>query len=218
MAIGITLTGADERTPLPELQRLVEEHPTLEIGLLYTARPEGRNRYPSWDWLVEAADAIQGRCALHVCGRLARLELFQGQLAAATKNVARIQVNGIIEVADLREVVRIFRSHTVITQDHADNRDLWLSRIVHALLVDGSGGRGIAPTEWVRPNTWKDVGFAGGLGPDNLAEELPKIAAVATGNWWIDMESNLRTNDWFDLDKAAKCLGIFEKFTSERIA
>ena len=210
MTIGITLTGADERTPIPELQRLVKEYPSLEIGMLYTAKPEGRNRYPSWDWLVDTSAALAGRCALHVCGRIARIELIQGQLCGVTQYASRIQINGLLDNGELHEACETFRRHVVITQDKADNRYLRLTRNVnnHALLVDGSGGRGIAPSEWVRPNTWKDIGFAGGMGPDNLAEELPKIAAVATGNWWIDMENNLRTDDWFDLDKARKCLEI----------
>ena len=55
------------------------------------------------------------------------------------------------------------------------------------------------------------MGYAGGLGPDTLAEQLPKIAE-ATGDRtiWIDMESKVRSEDdqQFDLDKVRACLEI----------
>ncbi len=41
----VTLTGADERTDIAQLAQLTADHPYLEIGLLYTTTPEGRNRY-----------------------------------------------------------------------------------------------------------------------------------------------------------------------------
>lgn len=82
----------------------------------------------------------------------------------------------------------------------------------HQLLVDASGGRGVSPAEWTRPNTTRAVGFAGGLGPDNLAGELPRIAAVARGPWWVDMETKLRTDDWFDIALAERCSDAFEQF------
>lgn len=40
----ITVTGLDERTNLIDASYL-----EAEIGILYTATPEGRNRYPKYD-------------------------------------------------------------------------------------------------------------------------------------------------------------------------
>jgi hypothetical protein len=46
-------------------------------------------------------------------------------------------------------------------------------------------------------------GYADGLNPDNIGVALPAIAAcVPEGQpYWIDMESGVRTDDRFDLDK-----------------
>lgn len=215
MPATMTITGIDERTRIADIVRLTEQYPWLEIGMLYTATPEGRNRYPSLEWIVETASTLANRCALHVCGRGARGKLLQGGLVAATDNVSRIQINGRIDDTILREACRCFRrSTTVITQDNRDNvsfRDV-PPFANHAILVDGSGGRGITPTEWFRPATWKPVGFAGGLGPDNLAVELPKIAAVARGDWWVDMETGVRTDDWFDIEKAKRACETFAEW------
>jgi hypothetical protein len=61
----------------------------------------------------------------------------------------------------------------------------------------------MSPEQWDRPDTCKPVGFAGGLGPNNILVEIQRISSVATGNWWVDMEGKLRDkNDWFDLTKA----------------
>lgn len=215
MTIGITLTGADERTPIPELQQLVEEHSALEIGLLYTETPDCRNRYPRIDWLLHAAYSLKGRCSVHVCGRLARSNMLLRcePVRTIVRSVQRFQINGRVGRYWVETVCEDYSDSTVITQYNSANKDLLnVTSSNHCMLIDGSGGRGESPSSWIKPDTTKAIGFAGGLGPDNLAIEFPKIAAVATGNWWIDLESNLRANDWFDLDKAKRCLEIFEGF------
>ena len=214
MTIGITLTGADERTPISGIQELLDYG--AEIGFLWTETPEDRNRYPSLKWICDTVcDVHGGKLALHVCGRGARELLHDDDSPAFMFD--RIQVNGTVSVPELRRLYYRYKEQKIITQDNSSNVTLraFTEARSHAILVDGSGGRGITPTEWVRPNTWKNVGFAGGLGPDNLAEQLPKIAAEAEGNWWIDAENSLRTDDWFDLDKAKRCLEIFETFTAK---
>lgn len=195
----VTLTGADERTDIGCLVQLAKDHPYLEIGLLYTATPEGRNRYPSLEWLQKASGALSGRCAIHICGSGARQQLREGALTNLVGNAWRVQVNGIIhpdEVLGLATRVPI-----LITQHNDKNSALATARIAvnHRLLVDGSGGTGRSPERWVRPKTHLQVGFAGGLGPDNIGSEITKIHAIAEGRTWIDLEGKLRTDDWFDL-------------------
>ena len=56
-------------------------------------------------------------------------------------------------------------------------------------------------------------GYAGGLSPANIAEQLGRIEATAPGRTlWVDMESSLRTRlkedegDIFDANKAMACV------------
>ena len=187
-----------------------------EIGILYTFDPEKRNRYPRRPWIMETLKVIGRCCSVHVCGSRGRGELMAGEIDGILEKVNRFQVNGSLLARDLECLCKRYPRHTVITQGTAKN-----SKLVevecdnHAILVDGSGGRGILPGEWVRPDTDKPVGFAGGLGPITLGKELPKIAKVAKGNWWIDMEVSLRDrDDWFSFDLAKVCIGLLNVWNS----
>lgn len=201
MSFNLTLTGVDVRTDLAAL-------PTgCEIGVLYTEKPEGRNRYPSFFDAVRILrhlNELGYKTALHVCGTPARESLKQKWLVDFEPLVQRIQVNGVLAPEELSLILRLYPDHEIITQHTSRNACLLdVPGVSHSLLVDGSGGRGISPEAWVRPMTHKRVGFAGGLGPQNIAYELPRIEQVATGNWWADMEGNLRDeSDWFSVDKA----------------
>lgn len=215
----ITLTGADERTDINLLAAMASACPALELGLLYTATPEGRSRYPSRNWLRAAAARLTGRVAIHVCGRGARAELIAGDLRDLTAHAQRVQVNGALGIADLVGCAN--QVATLITQHNPVNAPLVeIDLDNHALLVDASGGRGLSPGAWRPPVTDKPVGFAGGLGPDNLPEEMERIAAVARPGAWIDMEGKLRASsrssahgtdqdDWFDLSLALRCVEQF---------
>jgi hypothetical protein len=203
----ITLTGADERTDIDALVQFAHRFPEVELGLLYTATPEGRPRYPSRDWLARAAAALSGRVAIHVCGGGARRELLEGRMSDLTRHAPRIQVNGLIEVEEAERLAALVA--TLITQHNEANSHLLQVRARnHALLVDASGGRGVSPDLWQPPSTDKATGFAGGMGPANLATEYQRIAGVAKPGAWSDMEGKLRVEDWFSLPLAVQCATI----------
>jgi len=84
----------------------------------------------------------------------------------------------------------------------------------HAILFDASGGHGVSPEYWPAHLPDKSCGYAGGLGPDNLARELPRIQeAAGQGPYWIDMEGKLRNEaDRFDLARARLCLAACRQF------
>ncbi|TAN03109.1 MAG: hypothetical protein EPN36_14015 [Rhodanobacteraceae bacterium] len=220
---GVTLTGADERTDLGALEALVAEHGELEIGLLYSEKPEDRPRYPSLRWIEKITTRLPGVCALHVCGVGARDALKNGTLSAVLHNIRRVQVNGHVEPGEIAPIAMQFPIVVMQWQPGRDNPDLesaiaraeLFAGLGHQWLVDGSGGRGRLPGSWFRPSGPRPVGFAGGLGPETLADELPKIAAVAHGHWWVDMEQSLRTDDWFDLDRCRAALAAAEAWRRE---
>lgn len=105
-------------------------------------------------------------------------------------------------------------------------------------LFDVSGGAGILPREWPQPimldvypgehgegvEQWAYHGYAGGLGPGNLAEQIPLILAAASGTEhtsegriWIDMETRVRSDNdrQFDLEKVRRCLEIAAPYVKE---
>lgn len=114
-------------------------------------------------------------------------------------------------------------------------------------LFDVSGGAGVLPNEWPRPFWFDEMeepayhGYAGGLGPDNLAEQLPRIMEAASqpdmsvefdadvvaqrksdpppgATIWIDMETRVRSDNdrKFDLAKVRRCLEIAKPFVTEK--
>ena len=81
-------------------------------------------------------------------------------------------------------------------------------------LHDQSGGRGIDSIDlWPRPEAMERVGYAGGLKPSNIVKALKTVRNFKTyfgADIWLDMETGVRTNDWFDLDKVELVLERFE--------
>jgi len=88
-------------------------------------------------------------------------------------------------------------------------------------LFDMSHGAGVSPDSWPsHPGGY--VGYAGGLGQDNLKDELDKIRKVTEpwdAGWggcrlWIDMETKIRSeNDTiFDMGKIRNCLTIAAEY------
>ena len=70
-----------------------------------------------------------------------------------------------------------------------------------------SGGEGIETH--VIAFAGKKIGYAGGINANNVAEKLTFLMENdQVGDFWIDMESGVRTDDWFDIDKVVKVLEI----------
>lgn len=213
----ITLTGLDERTDIDAVERLAR--PGVEFGILLSETPEGRNRYPSLPWVAATARRLGRRCAIHVCGGKARESLMTSLYDDWLDLVGRVQINGKVADDELDWLLPHFSELTIITQlagTPAEYLDIHEVTMNHAILVDGSGGRGISPAEWPTVPVVKDVGFAGGLGPDNIATELPRIRSIACSGWWVDMESKLRdAEDWFSLKRCADVIAKARPFIGE---
>jgi hypothetical protein len=88
-----------------------------------------------------------------------------------------------------------------------------------AILFDRSHGTGVLSGTWPAPYRTIATGYAGGLGPDNLQEQLDRINRVVPVNVpiWVDMETKLRSPDnlTFDLDKCQRVVEITERWIKE---
>jgi hypothetical protein len=206
----ITFTGIDESCNLDDLFALLSLDPRIELGILYSETRAGAGRYPTPGWINGTAARIcgahgNGRVALHVCGRAVQ-KLLSGESLDRDLSLLwdfhRIQLNGRFggdDIGALRRFIGDPADAAVATITQFDsNPDLHdqVRRPSHQVLFDASGGRGLERAEWPKHLVDWTCGYAGGLGPDNLRRELPRIAAAAGPfPYWIDMESKLRDDD-----------------------
>lgn len=237
----VTMTGADDRTDPDRLLELSSKYPFVEWGVLIGSHTGPR--FPSVAWihrLVEVREqrVSNMRLSLHVCGKFLREiardgksslgEYLGPQLAAFN----RVQLNwhGEQQAPNVGRNVFAAFCHLglsgwdpqLIFQLDGVNDEFWRAcelRFSVSGLFDRSHGAGVAPGEWPEGSVEIPCGWAGGLGPDNLAEEIPRIDAKArkTRRYWIDMETKVRTNEEFDLVKVATCLEIAAPFTERAL-
>lgn len=229
-----TLTGIDAGVPFETLQEISRRHSYVEFGVLYSTSRQGKGRYPSLSWISKLAQQAQElpgvRLALHVCGGAVEdLLMGRGHVAEVAAAFPCIQLNFVASQQPLHFLCDLLDRHpekTFITQHNPSNAGLWRSlsdKPNHSVLFDESGGRGQEPEAWQAPLEITSeklpsravsplCGYAGGLGPDNLAVHLERIALVTKQQlFWVDMETKLRdTNDAFDITAAQACLEAVE--------
>lgn len=209
--LPITFTGFDRLTPLDKAAML-----PVEYGFLWSVRRSGLEpRYPSEGEIAAAVKYIP-RCSLHVCGKEGRQRAIQGELPFDMAYFQRMQVNGPLTDEECYAICGNYPELTVITQlgDRGATGNPAVTMENHAVLVDASGGNGVNPDKWLKPDVpeGKKVGYAGGLGPHNIVAELVRLEHVLEKGWWIDMESKVRTpDDWFDLDAAWSVVKQYEE-------
>lgn len=217
----VTITGADDNTPVSALVDLSAEFPFVEWAILVSGKQEGSFRFPARKWIDNFVATVPAAMdvSMHMCGGWVR-RLLAGSLdwdelpASLVERTSRIQINthaephvsttGLFEtLGDAAGVQWIFQLDGI--NDHL--LEFALHRQISAVgLFDQSHGAGVLPSEWQESKTYR--GYAGGLGPENVVEQIGKIQQVATGNFWIDMEGRVRTHERLDLAKVRKVLEL----------
>jgi len=199
----ITFTGADDRTDLTRMDEIGRTWP-VEWGVLFS--PSNRDaRYPCAQAVAEMLD-VAGRKAAHLCGGFAKTAAaLRVDPSIPLSGFGRVQLNGRAIDRDL--LPRLAEAHgvEVVLQTRSpefpeDDRCLFL--------FDASGGNGVFPDAVPPLRPGRPVGYAGGMGPDTVADYLAMIDG--DGEFWIDMEGRVRTCGWFDLDKVSRvCERVF---------
>ncbi len=236
----VTMTGPDDHTDPRALFDLSQEFPFVEWGILVSASQSGKSpRFPGFTWIERLLEHNYPlKLSLHMCGRWVR-EVLKGQVSfgSISEKFHRTQLNFHAENTECDpeqffEALLYLGSGQYIFQIDGnggnahldalwDRIDLHNSNMSAVPLFDISGGAGILPTEWPKPQWMQDDstycyhGYAGGLGPDNLATEIPRILTAAGPDCpriWIDMETKVRTDEVFDLAKVRKCLEIAKPY------
>lgn len=213
----ISLIGIDEKTDLKELQILQDKYPLVEFGVIMSKNwKDNGNRYWNPDNLEKLKDKNLN-LSLHLCGSLARsailnnwnptllfLEENINLFKRAQLNISTNKKNPENLILDIPKPLE----EVIIQQKGIDGAKMFLDYYQKtkdkkvSILLDSSGGLGI-DTPLIPLDIECKVGYAGGFGPDNILEKTRLLLnSEKTHDFWVDMESKIRTNDWFDIKKA----------------
>lgn len=233
----VTITGADDSINPEQLLPLFRDYPFLEVGILVSHKHFGTPRFPSLLWIEhmqQTAERDGLALSLHLCGEWVR-QLLAGENRVPgwlLTSFQRIQLNfhatkmgmhpdnfpkAVQALGPEREI--IFQLDGVKGLNYFEHYCIDHGNGVP--LFDTSGGAGVAPSQWPSPFFMADDtsygyhGYAGGLGPHNLATELPRIAEAAGDcRVWIDLETHARSDNdrTFDLTKVRQCLELAHPF------
>lgn len=238
----VTITGADDSVTAADLIALSAEFPFVEWGILFSRSSHGaRPRFPSSSWVttnIPALGAADVKLCAHLCGGWVRALVLDGDFAwracyrATGHNYARIQLNfhgefhrqhptfaRVIEMDGRQFILQCDSVNDdavkVLCHSEANTRE----RTFAVPLFDTSGGAGVLPDGW--PAHWGPgiyCGYAGGLSPSNVLQQLELIEKAAPGPQpiWIDMERQVRTPDdsALDLTKVRSVLEQVAPFVS----
>lgn len=238
MLSRVTITGADDSTNIADLFALSDEFPFVEFGILIGSKRTAR--YPSSEWINKLCDAASVRevpaaFSLHVCGvhlralleglvntihdRIRRLAYFDRMQLNFHGAEQRPNVAGnLMKAFDRLYQLQGWQGDVIVQLDGVNNHlaPALLGNIRNPVsgLFDRSHGEGISPEVWPAAYAYHRCGYAGGLGPDNLERELPRIwEASGTQPYWIDMETKMMGADQhLSIDKCRQALEICEAF------
>lgn len=213
----VTFSGIDSWTKPKEVQALYQAYPFVEFVYLLTDNRKAGNRYPM-PVILKAYKPLGVPMAVHLCGRIAHDLVTTGDwkpvekmLGDSMRLFSRIQLN-IPKTNHFSRDLHFPEDKQIIIQLHEGTRALF-DHYAHLPCIqgfqDGSGGHGILCTEWMEPLS-PFFGYAGGLNAENVVQSVRAIGQVCPSDFWIDMESGVRTNDKFDI---RKCRRVCEALT-----
>jgi len=199
----ITFTGVDDASLLPGMQALSARFP-IEWGVLIDPDQEDRPLFPGRTLRLSIQTSAM-RLSAHICGTAARAIVEGRDPGLDLRGFARVQLNHSRHGSDERALRNshafgVERNVRVALQCQAafpsDERVDWL--------YDVSFGTGTMPDDWPAIASGHPLcGYSGGIGPANVAELLTKFPVAGGAPFWIDMESGVRTEGRFDLQKCA---------------
>ena len=228
----VAIAGADEIVRPAQLTELSRKYPFVEWSILYTSIARPLRGFPSVEWireLVEQSKLLQaqtGRAlnlSIHLCG-MATYELLRGNYEPLKPvwdllpHFQRMQLNANFYSHCLRSlpnnVRRLPCRPQIIIQlnGNPDNEKaykvLLKAGFNTVMLHDRSGGRGLT-NDWLPP-IGSYCGYAGGLKPETLKDQILTIARVTNGHRiYLDLQSGVRSKyKEFVLGRAEEVLRI----------
>lgn len=222
----ISFVGVDEHTKLEDLidNSSFIEDVAVEWSVLFSDSKSIKNyiRYPSYEFcksfLQVGAPNIHSMRSLHLCGSVINRYLKQeSDVIELCQPATRIQLNLNInnyaenEYEELAEnivfVATKYGHHIILQQNKTKEKFMNVftgkATFAFSLLHDSSGGFGKEITSVAPPSPLNDTGYAGGINPDNVKNIVNLIEDNNPQNfrYYIDMESGIRENNLFSLNK-----------------
>ncbi len=224
----VTLTGPDNKITGIELLEIQKKYPFVEWGILFSKNKEGEQRYPTLSHMEKEFFNSSLQLSAHFCGWYAK-EVLENQNFALIKNLQRhfqrFQINYNFSNSRKWDLVKLLHfcqdnpKIEIILQWNRSNSKTLEKFLVNGLpknihfLYDASGGRGTEIQEIHEPIDNQYTGYAGGLNPENISDICQIISDDQNEkSVWIDMESGVRTNNDFDLNKVKQVLESTFKF------
>lgn len=234
----VTVTGADNSVSPRELEEISREFPFVEFGILLSNGQCGSNRFPSMRWLHDLQslpDTVQ--LSGHICGAWVR-EIFEGAWAVGIfltilgadffQRFSRWQLNthGHPHKWNQRFITNLQISRSIIFQYDGENNEVLAAAKAAdtckiAALFDLSHGAGVLPNKWLPPLDGIYCGYAGGMSPENVADQCRAIeSVVGDARIWIDAETHLRSDGdrRFDLKKVRAFLRAAAPYVTTEVA
>jgi hypothetical protein len=223
---SITFTGIDARTDPTRVMDLSARYP-VEWGILFSPTNQGQvPRYPALRDISKFLEVCvympEIQFSAHLCGGYSRQvmageSLGREMIGFLWGNFDRTQINVAdgethVDERDIRVPHAAAFADEIGAEEGAiiQCRGAFPNDPGVAWLYDKSGGAGRAPDSWDAGagRSHAFCGYAGGIGPHNVVSVLEAIEPhhPKGKGFWIDMEGQIRTQDWLDLDKCEAVL------------
>ena len=226
----IVCSGINEKNDINDAIEFLKKYKSAELGVQCSPRKAGYQT-PRFEWLKELLgklneQKIENKVALHLNEGFA-VSFCDGKvpdeisdLLSVGSTVGRLQLNfkigretfasrSIPDIKTLQKAMKTVAPHPIILSTSQPNLS-FIHKAHHQgmkfdVLFDDSFGEGVAP-DMRKPPLFNDVfqGYAGGLSPENVAEEVAKIDKLAKGSVFIDAEGKLKQDGKFSFSKAEK--------------
>lgn len=222
----VTFTGLDDQSNVKEAVALSKDFPNTEWAILFSKNKKGVPRYPTLKKVQEILETDL-KFSAHLCGEwvddalkgdLTFLESHttsQNRTSLAHRfkriqfNMGKERLKAALKNEKFLSMCKNIKSHQLILGgNYVDIDEKFFSENNICPLFDASGGRGIETAQWIKGCVGVLTGYAGGIGPTNIENNLIEISKVAAGDYWIDMESGIRSQNILDF---SKCQFVLEK-------
>lgn len=209
----VTFTGVDDAALTKGMGELSLRYP-IEWGVLIDRQKKGVPLFPNGRQIDSFRETGVRLCA-HICGEIAQEIVKDLNPSLNLVGFSRIQVNHGKEGAspDVVRAVSRFAARYGVRGVLQCRGEFPIEETSVDWLYDVSFGEGVRPTSFPSIRTEQPFcGVSGGIDPENVADLLTqKIMVEGDSIFWIDMESGVRSNGSFDLQKCeAVCRAVYD--------